>query len=450
MHAATLAGGIRNDELRSTEGHLGRNQLAASERAFERRPGPALGRHLQRTGRGYPRANWATVGRGRCGTTPARASCARLLPVLRAPRQRQEHRAAEPSQSVPSCQSLSRRVRRRSRGLDVHNLRYQDILLHLAAKLAEQLDAAAGGIDPIHLEPLYDWFTERVEKREQTKQFAQESKAGVEAAPSVPFLAKVFGSISVAFKTNASYKEELRFVLQNYFADFADAFNKLVATAEEILDQRLLFVVDGTDRLHVEDAAAFFGADVCQLQQLKGLFIYCAPIHLACKGGRVAQEFDKLFHLPMVKVENEDGSPNKEGLRVMRRMLELRADSKLFDAGVADRLVRISGGHPRELLRLLMYARRYAESERFDAASADRAISALASDYRRFLKREDYRVLASIDAGIEVDMEDANRLLHELALLEYNNFYQRSHPVVRTTDEYKRAAADLGRSEGPS
>lgn len=70
--------------------------------------------------------------------------------------------------------------------LDVHNLRYQDILLHLAAKVAEQLGAAGRGIDPIHLEPLYDWFTERVEKREETKQFAQESKAGVEAAPSVP------------------------------------------------------------------------------------------------------------------------------------------------------------------------------------------------------------------------------------------------------------------------
>ena len=333
--------------------------------------------------------------------------------------------------------------------LDVHNLRYQDILLHLAAKLAEQLGAADRGIDPIHLEPLYDWFTERVEKREETKQFAQESKAGVEAAPSVPFLAKVFGSISVAFKTNASYKEELRLVLQNYFADFADAFNKLVATAEETLGDRLLFVVDGTDRLRGEDADAFFGADVDQLQQVKGLFIYCAPIHLAYEGGRAAQDFDNVFHLPMVKVENEDGSPNAEGLHVMRRMLELRADSSLFDAGVADRLVRTSGGHPRELLRLLMYARRYAENERFDTASADRAVDALASDYRRFLKREDYRVLASIDAG-EVHAEDANHLLYGLALLEYNNFYQRSHPVVRMTDEYKRAAANLARSEGSS
>ena len=338
--------------------------------------------------------------------------------------------------------------------LDVHNLRYQDILLHLAAKLTEQLGEIERPIDPLHLEPLYNWFAERVEKREQTKQFAHDSKAGVEAAPSVPFLAKVFGSISVAFKTNASYKQELRLVLQNYFANFADAFNKLVATAEETLGQRLLFVVDGTDRLRGDDAAAFFGADVYQLQQVKGLFIYCAPIHLAYEGGRAAQDFDKLFHLPMVKVENEDGSSNEEGLRVIRQMLELRADPSLFDAGVADRLAQTSGGHPRELLRLLKYARLHAENERFDGASVDHAISSLASDYRRFLNPEDYRALACIDAGREVHAEDANRLLNELLYnvalleyLEYDNLYWRSHPVVRTTSEYRRAASSLGPSE---
>ena len=171
---------------------------------------------------------------------------------------------------------------------------------------------------------------------------------------------------------------------------------------------------------------------------------------MAYEGGQAAQNFDKLFHLPMVKVENEDGSPNEEGLRVMRRMLELRAHSSLFDAGVADRLARTSGGHPRELLRLLRDAFSHVENERFDCNSASRAVRSLASHYRRFLNPEDYRILASVDAGNEVGAEDANRLLYELALLEYNNFYRRSHPLVRTTDEYKRAAANLVRSEGSS
>ena len=328
--------------------------------------------------------------------------------------------------------------------LDVHNLRYQDILLHLAAKLTDQLqrDDDVHDISATHLQPLCDWFVERVEKREETKQFALESKAGMEVTPSVPFLAKVYGSMSTTFKTNSSYKVELRLALQNYFSDFAAAFNDLVAVAQsELGDRRLLFVVDGTDRLRDQDARAFFVSDVHQLQQVTGLFIYCAPIHLAYEeGGQAAQNFDRVFHLPMIKVENEDGSRNEAGLQVMREMLYRRADSSLFDEGVADELAQACGGHPRELLRLLGNAFSYVETKRFDANSAHRAIQDLASDYRRILQPADYRILARIDAREEVDTDGLNRLLYNLALLEYNNFYRRSHPVVRTTHEYQRAA----------
>lgn len=225
-------------------------------------------------------------------------------------------------------------------------------------------------IDHRHLEPLYDWFVERVEKREETKQFALESKAGAEGK---------------------------------------------------------------------EDAQAFFVSDVYQLQQVKGLFIYCAPIYLAYEVEAV-QNFDMVFHLPMIKVENEDGSPNEDGLQAMQRMLLLRADASLFDGEVAEQLARACGGNPRDLLRLLGNAFSYAEGESFDVNSATRAVRDMASDYRRILRPVDYRVLARIDAGQEVDSDRLNPLLYNLALLEYNNFYLRSHPVVRTTEEYRRAA----------
>lgn len=325
--------------------------------------------------------------------------------------------------------------------LDVNNLRYQDILLHLAAKLTQQLADEGCNIDRRHLEPLYDWFVERVEKHEETKQFALESKAGVEGKLSVlPLVAKVFGHISTAFKTNASYKQELRLTLQNHFSDFAAAFNELVATAESELERRVLFVVDGTDRLRSEDAKAFFVTDVYQLQQVRGLFIYCAPVHLAYEEGDAVQNFDVLFHLPMIKVVNEDGSPNADGLNAMRCILLRRADGSLFDTGVAEELAEASGGHPRDLLRLLRYAFLHAEEERFSATSARLAIRGVASEYRRILRLADYRTLASVDADQEVDNERINPLLYNLALLEYNNFYRGSHPVVRTTEEYRRAA----------
>lgn len=200
-----------------------------------------------------------------------------------------------------------------TRELDVNNLRYQDILLHLAGRLASQLADDEVHVDPVHLQRLQDWFTQRVETREETRDFAEQARIGVRGEPGIPFIGKIFGDISSAFRTNSTYKEELRRILRNYFSDFADAFNQFIdASAAAVRDagrgRQILFIVDGTDRLRNEDAHAFFLADVHQLQQVRSLFIYCAPIHLRYEGGTALQGFTSTFQLPMIKIQNSDDS----------------------------------------------------------------------------------------------------------------------------------------------
>ena len=324
--------------------------------------------------------------------------------------------------------------------LDVNNLRYQDVLLHLAGKLAESLAKKKVPIDPVHLLKLEDWFAERVESWDETRSFAAEAKAGVETNLGIPSWAKVFARISTTLKTNTTYKESFRSTLKNYFSDFSDAFNQLIQAAEKEMGQRILFVVDGTDRLREEDARAFFIADVHQLQQVRGLFIYCAPVHLTYQHNAPASDFNEVFHLPMIRVENEDGSPARSGLQAMREMLLRRAHPDLFDDGVVDYLAQHSGGHPRDLLRLLLSAFSHTEREHFDIDSAHKAVRDLGSDFRRILRPTDYRYLASIDDdGKTDDQERSEWLLYNLALLEYNDFYWRSHPAIRTTEEYREA-----------
>ena len=337
--------------------------------------------------------------------------------------------------------------------LDVNNLRYQDVLLHLAGKLMERLEKDGVIMEHVHLQKLQDWFFERVENRAETKDFAQEIRAGVEAGAGIPGLAKLFGGISNALKTNTTYKEELRRTLQNYFTDFSEAFNHLIESAEEAIldagkDRRILFVIDGADRLSGDDAKAFFVSDVHQLRQVRGRFIYCAPVHLAYEGNEILQNFDGMFQLPMIKIVDQDDTTNQDGREVMREMMHRRAAPDLFDEGVVDILVEYSGGHPRDLLRLLRYAFLNAEHGRFDEASARRAVRELATEFRRFLGPKDYRLLAEIDsASPERTMPDnpdhRRRLLYNLALLEYNKFFWRSHPVIRTTDEYEAARNTL-------
>ena len=336
--------------------------------------------------------------------------------------------------------------------LDVNNLRYQDVLLHLASRLMKQLVDDGIHVDEVHLGKLQEWFTERVEKTTNTKDFALEAKAGVGGSVGLPLLAKLFAHFSTAFKTNTTYKEELRTTLRNHFSDFADGFNHLITVTEDTLPGtgkgvRILFVIDGTDRLGGDDAQAFFEADVHQLQLVRSLFVYCAPVHLAYEGASVGQSFSSIFRLPMIKLRHHDGSLHEEGRTAMGEMLHRRAAAELFDAGVADRLIEHSGGHPRDLLRLLLNAFKHAERDRFDDASARRAVREMAADFRRILNPEDYRLLATIDAGHQpsAGSERVRYLLYNLALLEYNDYFWRSHPVIRSTQEYV-AARDSRRS----
>ena len=333
--------------------------------------------------------------------------------------------------------------------LDVNNLRYQDILLHLAGKLARQLEDDGISLDRVHLKKLEAWFSERVESQETTREFAQRISAGASVEAGLPFIGRLFAEISNAINTNSTYKQELRRTLQNYFTDFAEAFNHLIEAAEEAVreaggNRRILFVVDGTDRLSGDDASAFFVSDVHQLKQVRGLFIYCAPIHLIYEVSGIGQSFDHVFKLPMIKVADADGSKSDAGCDVMREILHRRAAPSLFDPGVADHLIEHSGGHPRDLLRLLHIAHGHAK-DRFDMASARQAVRDAATEFRQILAREDYDLLAEIDSVPETPplSEPAHKLLYGLALLAYNDFYCRSHPVIRTLGAYRTAREAL-------
>jgi hypothetical protein len=116
--------------------------------------------------------------------------------------------------------------------LDTNNLDYADVYFALAEALLAKLQVRGLELEDVHLSNLRNWFEERVEKHEQTRAFAAEAKAGAQVESGIPFLGKLFASLTTAFRTGSTYKEELRRVLKNSFSDFADAFQGLVAAAE--------------------------------------------------------------------------------------------------------------------------------------------------------------------------------------------------------------------------
>ncbi len=329
--------------------------------------------------------------------------------------------------------------------LDTNNLHYADVYFALAEALLKKLETKGIELEQVHLANLQAWFDERVYKHDKTRHFAAEAKAGAKVESGIPFLAKLFASVTTAFRTSSTYKEELRRVLKNSFSDFASAFEGLVAAAESALavsggPKKLLFIIDGTDRLSSEDSHSFFVRDVRQLQLIQAHFIYCAPIHLIFEGN-VNQSFDHVFKLPMIKLR-EKGSEQllEEGYRAMRELVYHRADASLFDKeSTLNYLIEYSGGHPRDLIRLLAYSFENADGDMFDQPAAEAAVKQLATDYRRLLRTEDYSLLREIDGAEKYQDKCSDRileLLFNLVLLEYNDYWWMSHPVVRTLDLY--------------
>jgi hypothetical protein len=335
--------------------------------------------------------------------------------------------------------------------LDRNNFEYTDLLMALAMALCERLEARSIAVPATAVAGLEQWFDENVKTVAKLKDFSLSVEAGVEGKSGIPLLASLFVKFTSAFKTNVTYKDELRRVVRNTYTQFSAAFNTFIREAEHCAStagvaRRFLFVVDGTDKLRGEDRRRFFTEDHEQLLGIEAHVVYTAPLALKYEGNLITGIDADLF-LPLIKITEQDGSPAAEGRRVMRDMLLRRAAESLFDDNAPiDALVSACGGHPRELLRLLKLCCEFSDGRQITAAVAERAIGALAAEYRRFLEPEDYAHLANIDVNsVHTGNDERTRaLLYNLALLEYNEgSWRRSHPVIRRLDGYTDARSRL-------
>ncbi|MFM7640178.1 MAG: hypothetical protein ACKO45_01270 [Cyanobium sp.] len=332
--------------------------------------------------------------------------------------------------------------------LDRNNLQYTEVLMAMAESLLERLQADGYELADDALEPMRRWFGTVVQTQATSRELTAEVKTSAGVGGGIPGLIKLLATFTTAFKTGASQKSEWRQEIRNDFTQLSEAFNTLIQKAEATLAQdaraeRVLFLIDGTDKMRGEDTQQFFVQDAEQLLAIKTLVIYTAPLHLKFDG-RLGGKLDAEIVLPMMKLQQCDGSPFEPGLRTMRAILLLRADRSLFASKAeVERLVEFSGGHPRELLRLLKLCCEVAD-DLINADVVQTAIEKLAADYRYFLKPADYALLKAIDSNPAHGGNDerAQDLLHRLALLQYNDgAWRRSHPVVRTLEGYALAPA---------
>lgn len=340
-----------------------------------------------------------------------------------------------------------------ARELDANNLQYPDLLMSVTNRLLEQLKKDNINIQSVFMSNLILWFDERIRVNEAINGFAPELNSSVELDTGINSLTNVFNRLANSFRMNSTYKEGLRQLIKNNFTEFADAFHLFLTSVENETKkmnkgQRVLFIVDGTDKLSRADSVRFFIEDSNQLKSIKSHFLLCAPIHLFYSENQVQQRFN-YFILPMIKIATNYGKKIRAGYEVMREIVLRRVDMSLFEdpgtfehPGVIDMIIEFSGGSPRELMRILGYAYLHA-TDRFTKDTVIKAINNLATDYKRMLApkgQKYYRLLFNIDNGIDIVDEDCGAieyLLFNLALFEYDGLFWRSNPVIRVLENYK-------------
>jgi AAA ATPase domain len=340
-----------------------------------------------------------------------------------------------------------------SQELDENNLTIEELLITMLKLLLEQLSRQNIACGEAELRALYDWSAERTREVEHFNLLETELKTGAEAKYSFFGLAKVYAQFTASFKSGGSHKEKLREKIQQLFSQFRNLFIALLSQIEGAIKQaglgeRVLFIIDGTDKLVADDRKRLFVDDAHKLFSIPILAVYAASIDFAYGDG-IPSNWEQV-KLPMIKLKEKDGKPHAAGHDTMRQMLLQRADRCIFASEtVLDLLIEKSGGHARDLIRLLKTALEYVpQGDLLTLDVVQYAIPYYARERAAFMSPEHFAALAKIDADMinYGNPEEIKLLLYKLVVLEYNDStWRTSHPILRELPGYIRAKENLAK-----
>ena len=113
--------------------------------------------------------------------------------------------------------------------------------------------------------------------------------------------------------------------------------------------------------------------------------VYTVPPYLKVRNSNLGARYEPggIYVLPALKLHNKDGTCVQSGYDAMERIVRARGDwpTLLGDRSTLDRLIRYSGGHLRDLLRLLAEVMRRARSLPASESTVTAAIDQLRTEF---------------------------------------------------------------------
>ncbi|MGB7890384.1 MAG: ATP-binding protein [Microcoleus sp.] len=339
---------------------------------------------------------------------------------------------------------------------------YTDILLACTRHLLEELRNA-------NSKPLRDWMRDRWE---DLKDLAL-TEVSFETLSLESQIAQ-FAKLTANVRTVPSLRQKIRDKINPHTTTLIDALNEFIGDAKKNLPEKssqLAVIADNLDRIvpFSQDGKRSNLDEIFldRTEQLKALdchVIYTIPISMVYsnRATELINNYNDPQVLPMIMVQNPDGSTNEAGLAKIKELIEKRVkqvnpnqslDTGLFDSReTLERLCLMSGGHVRNLLLMMQEAITRTEDLPITAKAAQRAITQARDVYRRTPEEGEWQVLAKVSQTQRILNDEQHRnLLFSRCILEYRYYDEEGemqpwydvHPLIKGIKQFKDSLAQL-------
>jgi len=345
---------------------------------------------------------------------------------------------------------------------DINDVEYIDIYLTVIRQVETALRKLKVNLNGELIKSFENWFREIIKETEETVQLSINSEAEAKLGGEAPFLAKLLFKISGQIKNSTSEKTVIREKLIKEVTRMKADINLLLADGFKKLRSKypqykgILVILDNLDRCPPEVSNKLFFDYAAQLQELHCTIIYTVPISILYSPRGLSNSFGDPHIVPMVGIYELDRdryplNHNLKGLDAVAAIIEKRVDVSLLFASRDEllQLVKMSGGHVRQLMQLMQRACITASGRNHDqiqAEDVDYAVKQLQFSFERFTPKKYFKELANIALTKEIEDDDmGQQMLFSTAVLEYNGSdrWNYPNPLLMRSNAFTRAITTL-------
>lgn len=325
--------------------------------------------------------------------------------------------------------------------VEMSQVNHINVLYSIALTLMIRAEEVSVSILPRIKKDLEEWFMTT-----KTKTYSDELKGELNAG------SDVFKMLSGKLHKENSFREEIKITYEASVRDLVDKIELIAGVIQANTNREVLIIIDDLDKLSIKDARSIYHDNLNSLISPRIPIVFTIPISVVrdseISGSLRVLGEPQLLSVPkfysQTTAHQINSQPVLENVQILQNIIKKRIDSDLIEEETMYKMVLLSGGLLRELVRisrqcceecLLALDDNPDDNLKIDDEILARAVKTVRNSFARALGTNDFKILRDVyDKFMPPDtMEPAFlNLLHTLCVLEYENddLWYDLHPII--------------------